>query len=161
MTLGDAGNPWGVSWGDDDMILYGQGRNGIWRIPGSGGTPEQVIAMEDGELAHGPQMLAGSEWVLFTFRPSTTASWDEAQIVVQSLVTEERVVLIEGGRDAQYLSTGHLVYALNNVLFAVPFDVNARRVTGGPVPLVEGVASASRGRSGEGRHTSVCPPLGR
>ena len=56
-----------------------------------------------------------------------------------ALVTDERVVLIEGGQDARYLSTGHLVYALNGVLLAVPFDLGGRRVTGGPVPLVEDV----------------------
>ena len=58
---------------------------------------------------------------------------------MQSLVTGERVVLIEGGRDARYVETGHLVYALNGVLFAVAFDRDARQVLGGPVPLVEGV----------------------
>ena len=31
------------------------------------------------------------------------------------------------------------------MLFAVPFDVGARQVTGGPVPLVEGVRKATGG----------------
>ena len=131
VTLCAAELPWGASWCTDDMILYGQGPNGIWRVPGTGGTPEQVIAVEEGEQAHGPQMLLGGEWVLFTFL-AASASWDEAQIVVQSLVTNERIVLIEGGRDARYLPTGHLVYALNEVLLAVPFDLDGQRVTGGP-----------------------------
>ena len=139
VTLGDVANPYGVSWGADDMILFGQGPDGIWRVPGTGGTPEVVIPVEDGDQAHGPQMLPGGEWVLFTLRPAGGGSWDAAQIVVQSLVTGERVVLIEGGRDARYVETGHLVYALNGVLFAVAFDRDARQVLGGPVPLVEGV----------------------
>ena len=42
-------------------------------------------------------MLPGGEWVLFTLRPAGVSSWDDAQIVVQSLLTDERVVLIEGG----------------------------------------------------------------
>ena len=96
MTLGDAENPWGASWGTDDMILYGQGSEGIWRVPGTGGTPEVVITVEGGEQAHGPQMLP-DEWVLFTLRPTGGASWDAAQIVMQSLATGERVVLIKGG----------------------------------------------------------------
>ena len=108
-------------------------------MPGTGGTPEVVIPVEDGEQAHGPQMLPGGEWVLFTLRPAGGGVWDAAQIVVQSLVTGERVVLIEGGRDARYVETGHLVYALNGVVFAVAFDRDAHQVLGGPVPLVEGV----------------------
>ena len=142
VTLGDAQNPWGASWGADDMILYGQGPDGIWRVPATSGTPEVVIPVEDGESAHGPQMLPGGEWVLFTLRPAGVNLWDEAQIVMQSLVTGERVVLIEGGRDARYVETGHLVYALNGVVFAMAFDRDARQVLGGPVPLVEGVRGA-------------------
>ncbi len=84
-------------------------------------------------------MLPGGEWVLFTFRPADVNAWDEAQIVMQSLGSGERVVLIEGGRDARYVETGHLVYALNGVLFAVAVDLDAHQVLGGPVPLVEGV----------------------
>ena len=80
--------------------------------------------------------------MLFTFRPSSQDSWDQAQIVAQSLASGERIVLIDRGRDARYLPTGHLVYGLNGVLLGVPFDVRARRVTGPAVPLVEGVMDA-------------------
>ena len=137
VTLADAQPPFGASWGDDDMILYGQALSGIWRMRGTGGTPELVISVENGEQAHGPQMLPG-EWVLFTLRPAG-GFWDESQIVMQSLAHGERVVLIEGGRDARYVETGHLVYASNDVVLAVAFDLDARQVLGGPVPLVEEV----------------------
>ena len=142
VTLGSVAAPYGASWGADDMILVGQGPDGIWRVPGTGGTPEVVIPVEDGEQAHGPQMLPGGEWVLFTLRPAGVNFWNDAHIVVQSLVTAERVVLIEGGRDARYVETGHLVYALNGVVSAVAFDRDARQVLGGPVPLVEDVRGA-------------------
>ena len=66
----------------------------------------------------------------------------EAQIVAQSVTTNDGTVLIPGGRGGRYVPTGHLVYGLNNVLFAVPFDVGSRQVTGGPVPLLEGVRQA-------------------
>jgi serine/threonine-protein kinase len=142
VTLGDAENPWGISWGDDGFIRYGQGARGIWQVPGTGGTPAQVIAVEDGELAHGPQLLPDGEWILFTFRPAAVDSWDQARIVAQSVKSGERITLIERGRDARYVPTGHLVYGLNGMLLGVPFDVHKRRVTGVPVPLVEGVMDA-------------------
>ena len=141
VTLCGAMNPYGASWGEDDTILFGQGAAGIWRIAGTGDTPEVVIEVAEGELAHGPQMLPGGEWVLFTLRPAATNSWDAAQIVVQSLATGERIVVIEGGRDARYVPTGHLVYGLNDVVFAVAFDLETRQVVGGAVSLVDGVAS--------------------
>ena len=144
VTLGDAESPYGASWGADDMILYG-GPEGIWRVPGTSGTPEAVIGVEEGERAlHGPQMLPGGEWILFTLAPRGAVSWEDAQIVVQSVETGERVVLIEGGRDARYVSTGHLVYGVNNVLFAVSFDLDTRAVIGGAVPLVEDVRDAGQ-----------------
>ena len=141
VTLCEATQPFGASWGPDDTILFGQ-PDGIWQVPGTSGTPTRLIAVEEGELAHGPQMLPGGEWVLFTLRPQGVGSWDAAQIVVQSLVTGERMVLLEDGRDARYAETGHLVYALNGVVFAQAFDRDARQVLGGPVPLVEGVWDA-------------------
>ena len=133
VTLADVpSNPSGASWGADDMILYGQ-PDGIMQVPGASGTPQLLIPVEEGEVIHGPQMLPGGDWVLLTVRAAgQTTSWNEAQIVAQSVTTNERTVLIRGGRDGRYVPTGHLVYGLNNVLFAVPFDAGSRQVTGGP-----------------------------
>ena len=147
VTLGAADNPFGASWGADDTILFGQS-DGIWRVPGTGGTPERIISVEDGEAVLGPQMLPGGDFVLFTLRPSGTTSWDASQIVVQSLANSERTVLIEGGRDARYVPTGHLVYALEGTLLAQAFDLDQLAMRGGPVALVEGVQMAGAG-SGE------------
>jgi serine/threonine-protein kinase len=66
---------------------------------------------------------------------------------VQSLKSSERKTLVSGGSDGRYLPTGHLVYALGGVLLAVPFDLRRLAVTGGPVPIVEGV-KRSDGASG-------------
>ncbi len=142
MTLCDATNPFGASWGSDDTIVYGQ-PEGIMRVSANGGTPELVVPTEAAEQVHGPQMLPGGEWVLFTLTSTSgPARWDEAQIVVQSLESGERKILWEGGSDARYVPTGHLVYALEDVLFALPFDLASLEVSGGPVPMVEGVRRA-------------------
>ena len=139
VTLCDARNPFGASWGSDGTILYGQ-REGIMRVSANGGTPELIIPTETSETVHGPQMLPGGEWVLFTLTRTTGPTrWDEAQIVVQSLESGERKVLWEKGSDARYVPTGHLLYALEDVLFALPFDVDNLEASGGSVPVIEGV----------------------
>ena len=74
--------------------------------------------------------------------PVTNDGWDTAQIVVWSLDTGMRRVVVEGGTDARYALSGHLVYAIGNTLSAVPFDVETLAVTGAPVSLVDGVARA-------------------
>ena len=96
------------------------------------GTAKLLIPWDanSGERGRGPQILPDSREVLFTL---VNASDSDSQIVVESLDTRERRVLIEGGTDARYLPTGHLVYALAGNLLAVPFALDRLEVIGGPV----------------------------
>jgi Tol biopolymer transport system component len=43
------------------------------------------------------------------------------------------------GDTARYLPTGHIIYAVENNLFAVPFDLGKLEVTDGPIPMQEGI----------------------
>lgn len=148
VTICPADNPFGMSWGADG-IVFGQGPKGILRVSANGGKPEVIVSGKDDEVIHGPQMLAGGRAVLFTLaNGSAPDRWEKAQVVVQSLGSGERKVVVEGGADARYLSTGHIVYALGGILLAVPFDVDALETTGGPVPIVEGVRRAAAARTG-------------
>ena len=145
VTLCDAGNPYGASWTEENTIVYGEGSDGIWQVSANGGEPELLVEVEESELAHGPQLLPGGKAILFTLAGSS--NWDDARIVAHSLDTGERRVLIEGGSDARYLPTGHIVYALGATLFAVPFDVGSLALTGGPVSVLDEVRRA-RGFTG-------------
>jgi Tol biopolymer transport system component len=138
----------GMTWDAGGIVFTGGLRESgnpvrIMRVSANGGQPDVLVKAKDlGEVMYGPQALPGGEWVLF----SSTADFgnpDSWQIVVQSLKTGERKTLVTGGRDGRYLPTGHLVYAAGGVVFAVPFDVRHLAVTGGPVPVVEGVMRTS------------------
>jgi len=48
---------WGATWTAENTILYGQGPAGIWRVSAGGGKPEQLIKLDAGQRAHGPQLL--------------------------------------------------------------------------------------------------------
>ncbi len=133
----------GASWGIDDMVVYAQ-PDGIWQVPGAGGTPELLVPVDEGKHLHGPQMLPGGEWVLFS-QKELERGWNDGEIVAESVSTGERTLLIQGGRDGRYLSTGHLVYVRDNVLLAVGFDAGSRQVAGEPIALAEGVAQAGSG----------------
>ncbi|MEJ2086212.1 MAG: protein kinase, partial [Acidobacteriota bacterium] len=58
---------WGGSWSDQDVILLAMAGS-IYRVPASGGTPEVVLAPEEGKTAwHArPSFLPGGERFLFT-----------------------------------------------------------------------------------------------
>jgi serine/threonine-protein kinase len=143
IVLCSARNPWGVSWAPENMIFYGQGTEGIWRVSADGGKPENVVKVEANQIASAPQLLPGGRAVLFTL--AHPGELNARQIVVQLLDTGKRHVVVESGTDARYVQTGHLVYALADTLLAVPFDVAALAVTGGAVPLVEDIAMTSDG----------------
>jgi serine/threonine-protein kinase len=131
----------GGSWQENGTIVYARSyRSGLWQISAEGGEPEMLTAPDTdrGELAHWwPQHLPDGRHVLFTaFRTPI----DSARIEVLSLVDGSRRVLIEGAVSAKYVPTGHLMYARDDVLFAIPFDADRLEVTGRAVPVVEDVA---------------------
>jgi len=135
--------PYGASWEIDDTILFGQ-PEGIRRVSATGGAPDLVIPARPGERIDGPHLLPDGESVLFSATTDGGATgWDRAQIVVQSLRTGERTVVLDGGSDARYVPTGHLVYARQNDLFAVAFDADRLTLQGRPARVVEGVTRST------------------
>ena len=121
--------PMGLHWAGDDFVYVGRADLGIWRVPFSGGELEQVIEMDAGELAHGPVLLPGGEWLMFSLSRGVRA-WINGSVVAQSLATGERRVLVERGREPRYLKNGYLSYVQDDTLFAAPFDLDELAVTG-------------------------------
>ena len=141
----------GASWGTDNTILF-SAISGIWRVSADGGKPERVISSDKGESMGSPRLLPDGDSVLFSLTTATGPTrWDQAQIVVQSLRTGARTVVMQGGSDARYVPSGHLVYAVGNGLFAVAFDLDRLTVSSRPVPVVQGVqrSAASPANGGD------------
>ncbi len=145
---------YGISWGPDG-IFVGQGSQGILRVaPEPGSRPVTIVRVQPGELAQSPQELPGGTHVLFTLATGTTRDrWDNALIVVQSLKTGERKTLIKSGSDARYIPTGHLVYAVSGILYAIAFDVERLQVKGDAVPVLEGVSRSALAITGSANFT--------
>ncbi len=57
-------------------------------------------------------------------------------IVIQSLESGDRRKLFTG-RNAQYLSTGHIVYGLGNNLFAISFNPDKLEAFGTPISIIK------------------------
>jgi Tol biopolymer transport system component len=149
-----ATTPFGVSWAADNTILFGQ-RAGIMRVSANSGAPELIIRADEGDQMYGPQLLPDGDSVLFSVTKKMGPNrWDQAQVVVQSLSSGKRTVVVQGGSEARYLSTGHVVYALRDGLFGIAFDAKRLKVAGGAVPLVEGV-QRSVGVNGAGSNYAV------
>jgi serine/threonine-protein kinase len=153
VTLASAGSVYGASWTADGRILYAQ-EDGIWRASSDGDSPEHLVPIQPDQFAYGPRMLPDGHAVLFSvvnrgMMVGQSTAWDTADIVVHSLDTGERRTIARGS-DARVLPTGHLIYALDTVLFAVPFDLKRLEVTGGPAPVIDDIQRMVRGSVGQG-----------
>src|SRR5262249_10826141 len=147
-TVCAAARPYGVAW-TPNGIFFGDASKGILRVSPNGGQPDLVIGLGAGEVGYGPQVLPGGEWVLFTLAPTGGVDrWNRAKLVVQSLRTGERRVVLEGGTEGRYVPTGHLVYAAGGLLLARGFDLRRLEARGGAVTVVEGVRRSDGGQTG-------------
>jgi serine/threonine-protein kinase len=137
----------GGSWGPDDVIVFASNTgSGLSQVSAFGGRPQAVTTLDQarGEFSHRwPEWLPDGRSLLFTV--GTVGSWNDAQIVAQSLATGERSVIVQGGTNPHYLPTGHVVYARNGQMMAVPFDARRLAVTGTPVPVLDNVVQSSDG----------------
>ena len=131
----------GGTWAPDGFIYFGQpSRAGIFRVPASGGSPTRVVEVKPGEYAYGPQLLPDGDGLMFTLAAGRALNYyDSAQIVVQSLKSGNRTVVMTGGSDARWTQTGHLLYALGYNVLAVPFNPDTLRVGSSPVVVIQGV----------------------
>src|SRR5262245_4171771 len=141
--------PFGPVWNVDGYIYLGQPKR-IARVAAGGGKVDTVIALRDGEVGHRPQLLHAGDTLLFTVTNATGGSdrWDNGQIVVQSLKTGERKVVVPTGSDGRYVASGQVIYMLGTTLLAIPFDVSKLQATGVPSPVVAGVMRADRALGG-------------
>src|SRR5262249_13540416 len=122
-----------------DSILVGFGQQGIKRCRANGGASEQVVSVKDGEIVHAPQLLPDGRTILYTLATGTADDrWEQAKIVVETLGSGKRAVVIDGGTDGRYVPTGHLVFARAGILYAATFDPERLKV-GTPVQIVEGI----------------------
>jgi serine/threonine-protein kinase len=132
------GDPRGASWGDDDAIVFAtqDTSTGLLRVSAGGGEPT-VLTMPDaakGERAHyRPSVLPGGRGILFTiFSPQPEMN----QVAVLDLETRERKIVVRGAIQPEYVD-GHLLYANERTIFAIPFDIARLAVLGVPVPVID------------------------
>jgi serine/threonine protein kinase len=135
------GVPIGASWLDDStaIIATNKGTTGLLRVAAGSAEPTGITELDDnhGELGHWhPSVLPGGRAVLFTIVAARPAV---PQIAVVDLQTGRCTTLIQGGSDAHYVASGHLVYAWEGGLSAVRFDLKRLAVVGNAVRVLDGV----------------------
>jgi serine/threonine-protein kinase len=146
VRLSDAAQVLGASWDQADRIVFAGISGGLWEVSAAGGTPRTLTTVnrEHGEVSHRlPHALPGGDGVAYTVTKNRFPRWDQTDIAVYSRRTGMSTVVVEGGADARYVSTGHLVFVREGVLLAAPFDPERLDVTGGQVGVAANVMQAA------------------
>ena len=143
---------YGVNWGDDGFIVYGDYipgpalSFGVYRVASSGGIGELIADPNSSTdlfmgYAH-PQLLPGSKFLLFDGIPSTLDS-DRAEIIAMNLGNGTHTSLLTNATNPHYVAeTGHLLFIRQGSLMAVGFDPDQLVIEGDPVLVEEDVMQA-------------------
>jgi len=148
VTLCEARTAHGGAWGPDDTIIFADAEGGkLVRIAASGGEPKPIATPDELPSEYWgfstPEFLPDGETVLVSAWRNRNP--DYYRIAALSVKTGKLRIVVEGGGNAHYLSTGHLVYARGATLIAAPFDVRTATVTGPAVTLIENVRTEEWG----------------
>lgn len=130
-------------WGTDGKVYWtATYPGGIVRIPDSGGAIESVTTLdsEHGKRSHRfASLLPDGQSLIYTVALDGISSYNDARIDLWDLNARERKPLITGGTSAVYSPSGHIVYARDGKLFAMPFDEKQRQITGSVFEVLDGV----------------------
>jgi len=132
VTICDAASVNGRCWWySDNTILYNAMPNDLMRVSANGGTAQPIVRTKY-SVPSSPQLLPNGKSLLFENHAGPH------KIIAQLLGSDEPKELL-AGVGVRYLPTGHLIYGARNALFAIAFDPDKLEVSGGPVPVLEGV----------------------
>ncbi|MBD3852827.1 MAG: serine/threonine-protein kinase, partial [Acidobacteria bacterium] len=123
--------PLGVTWSPDGFIYFVSSRQ-LFRVPESGGEIEQIEIEElRSRTLWSPTAMASGKAILLS-------AGERANATLIAVDLEDNSVKELGlqGSDPRYLATGHLLFANNNQVFAVPFDADTLEVSGTPIPVL-------------------------
>jgi serine/threonine-protein kinase len=143
VTLADAASPRGGDWSDDDTISFlpaAGGGAGFLRVPASGGKTERAIPPDAQSSQRWPQTLPGGRALLYT----RSSPAEGQRLIVRRLPDGPSEVLQSDASYGRYVGDGHLLFLRGATLFAVAFDPNSLKLTGAPVPVIEGVANLAQ-----------------
>jgi Tol biopolymer transport system component len=146
LTLCDASNGKGGTWGADGTIVFTPSHNTpLHRVSDAGGESTAIteVDREAGENSHRhPRLLPGGQRILYLARRAGGLSRDGVAEGNAVMVTPreggEARLLVRSEAAAEYAS-GYLLYLRDETLMAQPFDPERVELSAQPIPLAEGV----------------------
>jgi eukaryotic-like serine/threonine-protein kinase len=134
-TIADAASNT-TAWGPDGFVYMGL-EDGLYRVEEAGGVPERVVPLDTTrfDAIRWPDILPGGRHALVT-----VVRRGEPRLAVASLRDGTIEELGKVGMYPRYVSAGYIVFVQQDAnLFAVPFDVQRRRISGAQVLIAPDV----------------------
>jgi Tol biopolymer transport system component len=128
----------GGTWTDDGRIIFAPlGNQGLVAVSQAGGPVSALTVLNraKGELEHGWPHALPNGAVLFT----VTERGHDPHVEVLSKQGERTRLPMPVVGQAQFVSSGHLVYSYFGDLFVVAFDADTRQTRGVPIAVAKGV----------------------
>jgi serine/threonine protein kinase len=128
----------GGTWSPDGVIVFSPDTHSpLYRVSASGGAPTRLteLVKERNEGAHSfPEFLPDGRHLLFY-----VLGGEQEGIVVASLDSQEKRLLIPHAWRATYAPPGFLLFLQQETLMVQPFDAAHSRLSGEAVPIAEKV----------------------
>lgn len=131
------------TWGRDGTILFTQFLDGIFRVPGEGGTPVRVTTIDKarGELNHyWPNFLPdGRRFTYLVTALDANGVRVTPSVYVASLASTEVTLLAQLHSKMVYAPPGYLLFAEQGALLARSFDAATLALSGEPIRIAEAI----------------------
>ncbi len=130
------------TWNAEGVILFdGRANDPIQRVSASGGAPAIEVkadpALKIAETGWPEFLPDGKHYLYMAIAPKA----EDSVYRVGLLGSKESKVLAPAQTLVTYAPPGYLLFVRDRTLVAQPFDVNAMKTTGEPVPLAEKIGT--------------------
>jgi serine/threonine protein kinase len=127
----------GASWSKNGTIIFAPVSAGpLFSVPAAGGTPQQITFIDTtiaGNAHRYPQFLPDGKQFLFAHLTGS----EDAETRLGTLGESETRAILTSQGVARYADPGYLLYEGENSLLAMPFDPDAGKIVGDPVPMLD------------------------
>jgi serine/threonine-protein kinase len=136
----------GAVWRTDGTIVFTREDHALLKVSAEGGEPAEVTSLSTSppEADHHHPASLPSGGLLY----SSHAADGHFDVVAFRPATGEKKVVLASADDANYLSSGHLVFHRNAGIHVVPFDADRFEVSGPVMTLVDRIGNDPSGRYG-------------
>jgi Tol biopolymer transport system component len=135
--LGEVRDFSGGTWNREGVIVFGTAQ-GLYRVPAEGGKPEAITSLQPNESGHfWPHFLPDGQHFLFTV---WSAQASARGVFVGALGSKDRSRVLAAESNAVYAESGHMLFHRGNTVYAQPFDVGARSLSGEPMTVADQVS---------------------